>query len=151
MLSDPVENLGCSILKQASQKTASEAGDGTTTSCVLAKSIIDKCFLEIDNIENVNQAKNGIEYAAKQIIKELKGFTKKVNDKTLSEVATISANGDSYLGEMISDAYLQVGKNGVVTMDDSTTGHDYTEITNGTRIKRGYGTPFSVNNLKRKQ
>ena len=61
LLSDPVENLGCSILKQASQKTASEAGDGTTTSCVLAKSIIDKCFLEIDNIENVNQAKSGIE------------------------------------------------------------------------------------------
>ncbi len=150
LLSDPVENLGCSILKQASQKTASEAGDGTTTSCVLAKSIIDKCFLKIDDIENVNQAKNGIEYAAKQIVNGLKDFSKKVNDKTLSEVATISANGDSYLGEMISDAYMQVGKNGVVTMDDSTTGHDYTEITNGTRIKRGYGTPFSVNNLKKK-
>ena len=69
ILTDPIENLGCSILKQASQKTASEAGDGTTTSVVLAKAIIDRCFNNIDNIENVTQAKEGIEAAAKKIVK----------------------------------------------------------------------------------
>lgn len=150
LLSDPVENLGCSILKQASQKTATEAGDGTTTSCVLAMAIIDRCFKQIDSIVNVNEAKRGIEFAAKEIVDKVKKGVKEVNEDNLRQVATISANGDKYLGDMISDAYSQVGKNGVVTMDESTTGHDYTEITNGTRINRGYGTPFSVNNLRKR-
>lgn len=150
LLSDPVENLGCSILKQASQKTATEAGDGTTTSCVLAAKLIDQCFENIDNIDNVTQAKEGIEAAAKDIVKELEKLKVDVTDEKLFEVATISANGDEYIGKMISDAYLKVGKDGVVTMDESTTGEDYTEVTNGTKIKRGYGTPFSVNNLRNK-
>jgi len=150
ILSDPVENLGCSILKQASQKTATEAGDGTTTSCVLAKAIVDACFEYTDMIENVTQAKEGIEFAAREIVNLVEKYKKEVDEKSLVEVATISANGDEYLGNMIADAYNKVGKNGVVTMDDSATGEDYTEITNGTRIKRGYGTPFSVNNLRKK-
>jgi chaperonin GroEL len=150
LLSDPVENLGCSILKQASQKTATEAGDGTTTSCVLASKIIDECFKRIDDIENVTQAKEGIETAAKDVVAILEKMKIDVTDDKLFEVATISANGDKYIGKMISDAYLKVGKDGVVTMDESTTGEDYTEITNGTKIKKGYGTPFSVNNLRSK-
>lgn len=150
LLSDPVENLGCSILKQASQKTASEAGDGTTTSCVLAKQIIEFCFDSIDSIENVTQAKEGIEAAAKDVVEVISKMKKEVDEKTLLQVATISANGDSYIGKMISDAYLKVGKDGVVTMDESATGEDYTEVTNGTKIKRGYGTPFSINNLRNK-
>lgn len=150
LLSDPVENLGCSILKQASQKTATEAGDGTTTSCVLAKKIIDDVFENIEKIQNVTQAKEGIEQAAKDVVKALESMKIDVTDEKLFEVATISANGDKYIGKMISDAYLKVGKDGVVTMDESTTGEDYTEITNGTKIKKGYGTPFSINNVRNK-
>lgn len=150
LLSDPVENLGCSILKQASQKTASEAGDGTTTSCVLAKAIIDGCFSEIDAIKNVTLAKNGIEDAAKDVVSIIEKSKKTVDLKKLLQVATISANGDKYIGKLIADAYNEVGKDGVVTMDESTTGHDYTEVTKGTRLIRGYGTPFSVNNLRKK-
>lgn len=150
ILSDPVENLGCSILKQASQKTATEAGDGTTTSCVLASNLIDQCFENIYDIDNVTQAKMGIESAAKDIVSELKNMSVEVDDEKLLEVAKISANGDEYIGKMISDAYLKVGKDGVVAMDESTTGEDYTEVTNGTKIKKGYGTPFSVNNLRSK-
>lgn len=150
LLSDPVENLGCSILKQASQKTASEAGDGTTTSCVLAKRLIDMCFEVIDNIENVTQAKEGIETAAQDIVKYLEKSKVEVTNDKLLQVATISANGDKYIGKMIADAYIEVGKDGVVTMDESPTGKDFTEITNGTKINRGYGTPFSVNTLRNK-
>jgi chaperonin GroEL len=150
ILSDPIENLGCSILKQASQKTASEAGDGTTTSCVLARAIINRCFDNIDDIENVTQAKEGIEAAAKDIVKLLEKSSKSVNQKTLLQVSTISANGDSYIGELVSNAYEEVGKDGIVNMEDSLSGIDHTEITNGTRIKRGYGTPFSINNLRSK-
>lgn len=150
LLSDPVENLGCSILKQASQKTASEAGDGTTTSCVLAKSIIDGCFSQIDSIQNVTLAKTGIEEAASAIIDIISKGKRKVDLKRLLQVATISANGDKYIGKLISEAYGQVGKDGVVTMDESTTGEDYTEVTMGTRIMRGYGSPFSINNIRKK-
>lgn len=150
LLSDPVENLGCSILKQASQKTASEAGDGTTTSCVLAKSLIDGCFENIDDIINVTLAKYGIEEAAKKVVSIIEKSKKDVDMKRLLQVATISANGDKYIGKLIADAYGEVGKDGVVTMDESTTGEDYTEVTRGTRIMRGYGTPFSINNIKRK-
>ena len=149
LLSDPVENLGASILKQASQKTASEAGDGTTTSCVLAKSIIDGCFERIDEIQNVTLAKQGIEAAAKKIVDLISKNKKTVDLKKLLQVSTISANGDRYIGEMIANAYNEVGKDGVVTMDESTTGEDYTEVTMGTRITRGYGTPFSVNNVRK--
>jgi chaperonin GroEL len=150
LLSDPVENLGCSILKQASQKTATEAGDGTTTSCVLAKAIIDGCFEHIDNIQNVTLAKTGIEDAAKKTVSIIEKTKRDVDLKRLLQVATISANGDKYIGEMIANAYHEVGKDGVVTMDESSTGEDYTEITRGTRIMRGYGSPFSVNNLRKK-
>jgi chaperonin GroEL len=150
LLSDPVENLGCSILKQASQKTATEAGDGTTTSCVLAKAIIDGCFEKIDDIQNVTLAKNGIEDAAKAVVSIVEKHKRLADMKNLRQIATISANGDKYIGELIADAYEKVGKDGVVTMDESTTGEDYTEITKGTRIMRGYGSPFSVNNLRKK-
>lgn len=150
LLSDPVENLGVSILKQASQKTATEAGDGTTTSCVLAKAIIDGCFENIKNIDNVTMAKQGIEDAAKAVVKIIERSKKKVDIKKLLQVASISANGDKYIGKLISDAYNEVGKDGVVTMDESTTGYDYTEVTKGTRLIRGYSSPFSVNNLRKK-
>lgn len=150
LLSDPVENLGVSILKQASQKTATEAGDGTTTSCVLAKAIIDGCFENIKSIDNVTMAKQGIEDAAKAVVKIIERSKKKVDIKKLLQVASISANGDKYIGKLISDAYNEVGKDGVVTMDESTTGYDYTEVTKGTRLIRGYSSPFSVNNLRKK-
>ena len=150
LLSDPVENLGVSILKQASQKTATEAGDGTTTSCVLAKAIIDACFENISDIDNVTMAKQGIEDAAKAVVKLIERSKKKVDIKKLLQVASISANGDKYIGKLISEAYNEVGKDGVVTMDESTTGYDYTEVTKGTRLIRGYGSPFSVNNLRKK-
>ena len=78
VLSDPVENLGVSILRQASQKTATEAGDGTTTSCVLAKAIIDRCFEQVDDIGNVTQAKEGIEQAAKDVVSILEKYKKEV-------------------------------------------------------------------------
>lgn len=148
ILSDPVENLGASILKQASQKTADEAGDGTTTSCVLAQDMVHGIYLVRDQISNVHEVKRGMDLAAKEAIEIIEKNKKDVNLDDLKRVATISANGDEYIGGMIADAYSKVGKTGIVTMDDSLTGSDYIEITKGTRIKRGYGTPFSVNNAR---
>jgi chaperonin GroEL len=148
ILSDPVENLGASILKQASQKTADEAGDGTTTSCVLAQSMVHEIAGNKEAIVNVHEVKKGMDFAATEAIKILSENKKDVGLDDLVRVATISANGDEYIGGMIADAYSKVGKSGIVTMDDSLTGEDYIEVTKGTRIKRGYGTPFSVNNIR---
>lgn len=91
-----------------------------------------------------------IEDAAKAVVKIIERSKKKVDIKKLLQVASISANGDKYIGKLISDAYNEVGKDGVVTMDESTTGYDYTEVTKGTRLIRGYSSPFSVNNLRKK-
>ena len=148
ILSDPVQNLGAMILKQASQKTANEAGDGTTTSCALAQDIVHQIYLEYDRIDNVHQVKLGMDKAVSDILEILEKITIPVTDDSLVQVATISANGDRYIGEMIAEAYGKVGKSGIVTMDDSLTGSDYIHVTKGTRIKRGYGTPFSINNAR---
>ena len=148
VLSDPVENLGASILKQASQKTADEAGDGTTTSCVLAQAMIEGVVNQKDHIVNVHEVAKGMTSAAKDAVEIIRKHSQEVTLESLKEVATISANGDEYIGGMISEAYAKVGKTGIVTMDNSLTGSDYIEVTKGTRIKRGYGTPFSVNNLR---
>lgn len=148
VLSDPVENLGVSILRQASRKTADEAGDGTTTSCALAMSMIEEIVKNKKKIKNVHQVKKGMDATAEKVVELLKELSREVTDESLEQVATISANGDQYLGKMIAEAYRKVGKNGVVTMEDSRTEEDYIDVVKGTRMKRGYGTPFSVNNMR---
>ena len=148
ILSDPVENLGAMILKQASQKTANEAGDGTTTSCALAQSMLHAISAKYEDIVNVHEVKKGMDAAVMNVLHILDQNSIEVTSDTLKQVATISANGDEYIGDMISDAYQKVGKSGIVTMDDSLTGSDYIDVTKGTRIKRGYGTPFSINNAR---
>ena len=148
ILSDPVENLGAMILKQASQKTANEAGDGTTTSCALAQEMVHRIYSKYEEIVNVHEVKKGMDAAASDVLDILEKQKIPVDDDKLFQVATISANGDKYIGEMISDAYQKVGKSGIVTMDDSLTGSDYIHVTKGTRIKKGYGTPFSINNAR---
>lgn len=149
ILSDAVENLGAMILKQASQKTANEAGDGTTTSCALAQDMVHSIYQRYDDIVNVHEVKKGMDAAVSDVLEHLEKITIPVTDDSLVEVATISANGDRYIGEMIADAYDKVGKSGIVTMDDSLTGSDYIHVTKGARIKRGYGTPFSINNARK--
>lgn len=134
-LEDPVENLGVTMLKQASRNTASKAGDGTTTSTVLAQSIIKNYFkLEGDNY-SFRDVKNGMDKFAKLAVKNLNKKALPVDDKRLNQVSIISCNNDTELGDFIAEAFRAAGDNGVVTMETSPTNETYIETVDGTHIK----------------
>lgn len=133
-LLDPVENMGATLLKQAARKTVEEAGDGTTTATILAHAIIS----EAQNITGYSEReiKAGINSATAKVIKYLEDRAKNVDDETLKHVATISANNDQELGELISKAFSQVGENGVVTMEVSRDENTTLEIVNGASLDK---------------
>ena len=127
-LEDPVENLGVTMLKQASRQTASKAGDGTTTSTVLAQAIIHNYFNQKGEEYSFRDIKNGISAFAKHIIKELEKRSVPVDDKRLNQVSRISANNDTELGDFIAEAFKSAGDNGVVTMETSPSNETYIDV-----------------------
>jgi chaperonin GroEL len=150
-LSDPVENLGASIIKQASDRSARNSGDGTTTTCVLTQALIENAFELIDENTNITQFKRGMEDACVQIVKDLKSKSKKVSNKTLKSVSRISANNDTELGNIIAEAYIKVGKDGIVTMEESLNSDTYVSVIDGTKIKKGYTSPYMVTNPEKQE
>lgn len=121
-LEDTVENIGAQLVKQASIKTAEEAGDGTTTSTLLAREIYQKGLDTIGDLNAVEVSK-GIRYAKNKAIEYLESISKDITDEEqLKQVATISANNDTEVGELISTAMEKVGQDGVVTIEESKTG-----------------------------
>jgi len=133
-LEDPVENLGVTMLKQASRQTASKAGDGTTTSTVLAQAIIHNYFNQKGEEYSFRDIKNGISAFAKHTIKELEKRSVPVDDKRLNQVSRISANNDTELGDFIAEAFKSAGDNGVVTMETSPSNETYIDVVDGTHI-----------------
>lgn len=133
-LDDEVENLGVTMLKQASKQTASKAGDGTTTSTVLAQSIIHNYFNLKGEDYSFRDVKNGIVAFSEYAVKELNKRSTKVDDKKLNQVSRISANNDTELGDFIAEAFKAAGDNGVVTMETSPSNETYIESVDGTHI-----------------
>lgn len=148
-LSNPVEHLGATVLKQASIKTADIAGDGTTTSIVLAQELINTAFKQINDSINVTRLRNELDLISQEVIAYISLKAKKVDSETLADVATISANNDRELGEMIASAYNSVGVDGAVTIEESMTRETYTEIIEGTRIKKGYHSPYMITDTEK--
>ena len=136
LLADPVENLGCTMMKEAAKQTANKAGDGTTTSTVLAKAIIDN-FQEYGTEHSFRDVKQGIDKFLDKAIKELDKRSVTVDDKRLRNVSIISANNDKELGTLIADAFESAGRNGVVTMETSKTGDTYIDVVDGTQLNNG--------------
>ena len=134
VLLDPVENIGARLIKEAAQKTVKEAGDGTTTSTVLASAILKKCLAS--NLE-LRDIKQSVEKAKEKILKYLDDIKIEVKDDMLNSVATISANNDKELGGIIADAYNKVGGDGVVLMEESETEKTYVEIVDGVQFDSG--------------
>ena len=133
-LIDPVENMGATLLKQAARKTVEEAGDGTTTATILAHSIIS----EAQNVTGYSEReiRDGINSATAKVIKYLTEQSKEVNGDMLKHVATISSNNDEELGEIISSAFKESGKGGVVTMEISRDEKTYFEVVNGATLDK---------------
>lgn len=146
-LKNKVENLGAQIVKQAAIKTAEQAGDGTTTSTLLAQEILSQGLERIDGTKgsNVVDIKRGIDKAVSKIVDTLENYSKDITDEEqLKQVATISANNDKEVGELISTAMDKVGQDGVVTIEESKTGETYLETVEGMQFNRGYKSPYFV-------
>jgi chaperonin GroEL len=144
-LKDKVENLGAQIVKQASIKTGEQAGDGTTTSTLLAQSILNEGLARINAGSNVVDVKRGIDKAVKTVITFLELQSKDITDEAqLKQVATISANNDTEVGELIATAMDKVGQDGVVAIEESKTGETYLETVEGMQFSRGYKSPYFV-------
>ena len=144
-LKSKVENIGAQIVKQAAIKTADQAGDGTTTSTLLAQSILTEGIDRLKKSANAVDIKRGIDSAVKDVVTYLKEESKDITDEEqLKQVATISANNDTEVGELISTAMDKVGRDGVVTIEESRTGETYLETVEGMQFSRGYKSPYFV-------
>jgi len=149
-LLDPVENLAVKIMKQAADKTAQDAGDGTTTAIVLTEALVEAAY-ELDNLDklNVTEVLRHVEKICGEILENLTKKSRKLNKKKVLDVATISANNDKELGKIIGDTYNTVGKDGIVTVEKSQSSETYAEVTQGFKLDRGYSSNLFINNQKK--
>ena len=147
-LEEPLEELGVQMIKQASIKTANNAGDGTTTSTLLAQQMINEGISYLDKGSNAVEIKRGIDAAVKEVVTCLrKEITQDISSANqLEQVATISANNDPSVGNLIATAMEKVGREGVVTIEESKTGETYLEIVEGMQFDRGYKSHYFVTN-----
>jgi len=147
-LENPFMNMGVQLVKEVSQKTADEAGDGTTTATVLAQAIAEKGFEMVDAGTNPIYLKRGMDKAVEVVVSELENQAVKVGDK-VEQIATISANSDENIGKLIADAFEKVGKDGVITVEESKGIETYMEVVDGMQFDKGYlSTHFTTNQEK---
>ena len=149
LLNDPVENLGVSMMKQAAQKTASMAGDGTTTSIVLTQAIIDCYNKSKGNERSFRDIKSGINKFKSHVIDFLSNKAVKVDNEELYNVSTISANNDAELGGIIAKAFENSGDNGIVAMETSPNNQTYVDTVEGTKVGSTCKTPHFYTNKEK--
>ena len=147
-LKDEVQNMGVQLVRQASIKTADEAGDGTSTSTVLAAHIFEEGLNAIKDRNSVD-IKRGIDMAVIDAVNFLQDLSKEITDESqLEQIATISANNDDEVGKLIATAMEKVGQDGVITIEESRTGETYLETVEGMQFSRGYKSPYFVTDNK---
>ena len=149
-LADNIENMGAQLVKEVASKTNDEAGDGTTTATVLAHSVFKEGLRNVTAGANPVQLKRGMDKACEQILAELKNIAREVNDKEqIAQVATISANSDTAIGDMIAEAMEKVGKDGVITVEEAKGINDELDVVEGMQFDRGYLSPYFVTNTEK--
>ncbi len=146
-LEDPIEDLGAQMVKQAAIKTADHAGDGTTTSTLLARELVKGGISKLNEGANAVEIKRGIDAGVKEVLATLKDNSEKItSEEQLEQIATISANNDPEIGKLISRAMEKVGREGVVYIEESKTDETYLEVVEGIQFDRGYKSPYFVTN-----
>ena len=146
-LSDNVEEVGVQMVKQAAIKTADNAGDGTTTSTLLAREMVKAGLQHLNNGANAVEIKRSIDSAVKQVVKTIRENAEEISsEEQLEQIATISANNDPEVGKLIATAMDKVGRDGVVTIEESKSGETYLETVEGMQFDRGYKSHYFVTN-----
>jgi len=148
-LADKLENVGAQMVKEVASKTSDVAGDGTTTATVLAQAIFREGLRMVVAGANPMGLQRGIQKATERIVEEIKGFSKPVKGNAIVQVGTISANGDRTIGELIAEAMNKVGKDGVITVEESKTMQTELAVVEGMQFDRGYLSPYFVTNPDR--
>jgi chaperonin GroEL len=148
-LEDPYENMGAQLVREVASKTSDIAGDGTTTATVLAESIYKEGLRNVTAGANPTSLQRGIMKAVEAIVKELERISKKVSDRTeIAQVATVSANWDKTIGEIIADAMDKVGKDGTITVEEAKSIETTLEVVEGMQFDKGYLSPYFVTNAE---
>ena len=151
VLYDPVENLGATLIKEAAKNTVKEAGDGTTTATVLAESLLNEVSAIDFNTNSIREIKQGVNKALENVNEYLDNIKIDVTEDKLNHVASISCNNDSELGSIIAEAYIKVGKDGVVLMETSDTEETYVDIVDGVQIDCPLTSPHFITNTDKQK
>ncbi|MBD3824743.1 MAG: chaperonin GroEL, partial [Epsilonproteobacteria bacterium] len=149
-LKDRLENMGAQLVKEVASNTADEAGDGTTTATVLANAIFSEGLRNITAGANPVEVKRGMDKACEEILKHLKASSKAIaGKKDIAQVATISANSDEMIGNMIAEAMEKVGQDGVITVEEAKGINDELDVVEGMQFDRGYLSPYFITNAEK--
>src|SRR3982075_3145919 len=148
-LRDPLENMGAQMVREVASKTSDVAGDGTTTATVLAQAIFREGVKTVAAGANPMALKRGIDKAVERATEEIKRLSKPVKGDAIAQVGTVSANGDQTIGNIIAEAMNKVGKDGVITVEESKTMETSLEVVEGMQFDRGYLSPYFVTDPER--
>jgi chaperonin GroEL len=148
-LKDPLENMGAQMVREVASKTSDIAGDGTTTATILAQAIYREGVKSVAAGANPMALKRGIEKAVEVVVEEVQKLSKPVSGDMIAQVGTISANGDSTIGNIIAEAMKKVGKDGVITVEESKTMNTELQTVDGMQFDRGYLSPYFVSDPDR--
>ncbi len=143
-LKDSLENMGAQMVREVASKTSDVAGDGTTTATVLAQAIFKEGVRTVAAGANPMALKRGIDKAVEKVVEEVKNMAQPVSGDSIAQVGTVSANGDTKIGEIIAEAMDKVGKDGVITVEESKTMDTTLEVVDGMQFDRGYLSPYFV-------
>lgn len=145
-LDDQIENTGANLIKQAAEKTMLDAGDGTTTTCLLMKAILEKGIELVDAGSNPQELKKGIDAAVIYVVNELKKMAVSIDGdiEKIRAIATVSANNDSSIGDLIAEAFSKIGSDGVIDIEESKSEKTHIEISEGIKIKRGWESQYFI-------
>ena len=149
-LEDKFENMGAQMVREVASKTNDVAGDGTTTACVLAQAIVREGGKSVAAGMNPMDLKRGVDLAIRTVVDDLKKRSKKIkSSEEISQVATIAANGETEIGQMIAEAMQKVGNEGVITVEEAKSLDTELDVVEGMQFDRGYLSPYFVTNAEK--
>ena len=143
-LDDPIENIGAQLVKNACSKTCDDAGDGTTTTTILTRAIINEGMKRLSVGIDPYDIKEEIDKDVKIVVDYIKNNSQEVTLDRIKQIATISSNNDSYIGNLLAQAYYKIGKDGVITLEENKGAETEIKIVEGMQIPRGYASPYFV-------